>query len=87
MIGSDWPVCTLSAAYAETMAIVKDYIRQLDVGQQEQILGGNCARFYGSAMSEIALTCGPPMTLGSEVAADDRLALVRKWRNWQTHQT
>jgi L-fucono-1,5-lactonase len=47
MIGSDWPVCTLSATYAETMAIVKGYIRQLDVGQQEQILGGNCASFYG----------------------------------------
>lgn len=47
MIGSDWPVCTLSASYAETVAIVKDYIRQLGADQQEQILGGNCASFYG----------------------------------------
>ena len=47
MIGSDWPVCTLSATYAETIAIVNDYIRQFAPGQQEQILGGNCASFYG----------------------------------------
>jgi len=47
MIGSDWPVCSLSATYAETIAIVDDYIRQLAPGQEEQILGGNCASFYG----------------------------------------
>lgn len=47
MIGSDWPVCTLSATYADTIAIVNDYIRQFAPGQQEQILGGNCAAFYG----------------------------------------
>ncbi|MGA8085913.1 MAG: amidohydrolase family protein [Terracidiphilus sp.] len=47
MIGSDWPVCTLCAPYAETIAIVNDYIRQLDLTQQEQILGGNCVSFYG----------------------------------------
>jgi L-fuconolactonase len=47
MIGSDWPVCTLSATYAETIAIVNDFIRQLDPGLQERIMGGNCASFYG----------------------------------------
>jgi L-fuconolactonase len=47
MIGSDWPVCTLSASYVETIAIVSDYIRQLGPDQQEEILGGNCASFYG----------------------------------------
>ena len=47
MIGSDWPVCTVSATYAETIAIVNDYIRQFASRQQEQILGGNCASFYG----------------------------------------
>ena len=47
MIGSDWPVCTLSATYTETIAIVDDYIRQFTRGEQEQILGGNCASFYG----------------------------------------
>jgi L-fuconolactonase len=46
MIGSDWPVCTLSAGYRATVGIVAYYIRQFDPIQQEAILGGNCARFY-----------------------------------------
>lgn len=49
MIGSDWPVCTVSASYAETLAIVKDYIRQFSEEQQSAILGANCAAFYGVA--------------------------------------
>ena len=28
MIGSDWPVCTLSGDYASTMGIVIDYVQQ-----------------------------------------------------------
>lgn len=47
MIGSDWPVCTLSANYRSTMAIVMDYIAQFPSSAQEAILGRNCARFYG----------------------------------------
>jgi L-fuconolactonase len=47
MIGSDWPVCTVSATYAETIAIVNDYIHELAPAQQDQILGANCASFYG----------------------------------------
>jgi len=47
MIGSDWPVCTLSAEYPDTMRIVTDYIARLSALEQEAILGGNCARFYG----------------------------------------
>lgn len=47
MIGSDWPVCTLSGDYATTMHIVIDYIQQLSAEAQDGILGGNCARFYG----------------------------------------
>ncbi len=46
MIGSDWPVCTLSATYAETVAIVNGYIQRLESGEQAKILGGNCAFFY-----------------------------------------
>ena len=43
MIGSDWPVCTLSAEYAPMMKIVMDYLpKEL----QNAILGDNCARFY-----------------------------------------
>ena len=46
MIGSDWPVCTLSASYPSAMGIVLDYIQELPAGQQDAILGGNCSRFY-----------------------------------------
>jgi L-fuconolactonase len=47
MIGSDWPVCTLSASYESTMAIVLQYIAQFPAEEQKGILGANCARFYG----------------------------------------
>ena len=47
MIGSDWPVCTLSASYEATLQIVVDYIGRLSVTEQGAILGENCARFYG----------------------------------------
>ncbi|HEY1579808.1 MAG TPA: amidohydrolase family protein [Terracidiphilus sp.] len=47
MIGSDWPVCTVSASYGATMNIVKDYIGPLSGDQQQAILGGNCAKCYG----------------------------------------
>jgi L-fuconolactonase len=43
MIGSDWPVCTLSGDYVSTMKIVIDY---LSPGDRDGVLGGNCARFY-----------------------------------------
>lgn len=46
MIGSDWPVCTLSGEYGETMRIVTDFIGGFSAEEQDGILGGNCARFY-----------------------------------------
>lgn len=46
MIGSDWPVCTLSASYESAMGIVSGYIQQFSAAEQEGILGGNCERFY-----------------------------------------
>ena len=47
MIGSDWPVCTLSGDYAPVMSIVIDYVERLDPATARGILGENCARFYG----------------------------------------
>jgi len=47
MIGSDWPVCTLSGDYRSTMRIVMDYAQQFSPQVRDDILGGNCARFYG----------------------------------------
>ena len=46
MIGSDWPVCTLSGGYKPVMEIVIDYVRKYSTEAQAAILGANCARFY-----------------------------------------
>ena len=46
MIGSDWPVCTLSGDYFATMQIVIDWLERFPESIRENILGDNCARFY-----------------------------------------
>ena len=43
MIGSDWPVCTLSGDYESVMNIAANYISK---ESKAAILGDNCARFY-----------------------------------------
>ena len=53
MIGSDWPVCTLSGTYEDVMGIVVDYVNSLSRGDREEILGGTCARFY--SLTEIEM--------------------------------
>ena len=47
MIGSDWPVCTLSGDYGEVMDIVNNFVQRFPLELHNQILGDNCARFYG----------------------------------------
>lgn len=47
MVGSDWPVCMLSAEYGEAIGLVKEYIARLSAAEQAAILGGTCARVYG----------------------------------------
>ncbi len=46
MIGSDWPVCTVSESYESVMGIVLDYVKQYASSYESQILGENCSRFY-----------------------------------------
>ena len=46
MIGSDWPVCTLSGDYKPVMELVIDYVQKYSAEAQAAILGDNCARFY-----------------------------------------
>jgi len=46
MIGSDWPVCTLSGSYGATMRVVIDYVERFFPAARHAVLGGNCARFY-----------------------------------------
>lgn len=51
MIGSDWPVCTLSSPYGATLGIVAHYIERFPPVVRQRILGGNCARAYGIEQS------------------------------------
>ena len=46
MFGSDWPVCLLSADYADVAAVVEDFIAPLSPAEQAQICGGTASRFY-----------------------------------------
>jgi L-fuconolactonase len=46
MIGSDWPVCTVAASYAQAVDVVKNYLGQYAEGVREAVLGGNAARFW-----------------------------------------
>ena len=46
LIGSDWPVCQLAGAYAETMATVLDWTSALRPAERDAILGGNAVRLY-----------------------------------------
>ncbi|SFD65568.1 L-fuconolactonase [Paenibacillus catalpae] len=46
MIGSDWPVCTLSGTYEQTMNIVKHYLNAFTDKERSLALGENCERFY-----------------------------------------
>jgi L-fuconolactonase len=46
MIGSDWPVCTVSGDYKPTMQVVIDFAQQFPIEVRAGILGENCARFY-----------------------------------------
>jgi L-fuconolactonase len=47
MIGSDWPVCTLSGSYEDVMRIVIDYVGEVSNHELDGILGDTCAQFYG----------------------------------------
>ena len=46
MVGSDWPVCTLAAEYADVIGIVREFLAPLAAAEREAIEGGNAARFY-----------------------------------------
>ena len=47
MVGSDWPVCTLSAAYGSTMGAVEQYVaRHLSAKDAGEVMGGTAARVY-----------------------------------------
>lgn len=47
MIGSDWPVCTLSGSFEESIGVARDFAISLPDGDAEKILGGTACVFYG----------------------------------------
>ena len=47
MFGSDWPVCTVAAAYSQVVKLVSDYVEQLSATEQAAIWGETAQRFYG----------------------------------------
>jgi L-fuconolactonase len=66
MFGSDWPVCTLAAAYAEVLELAQSAIAGLSAAEREAVLGGNARRFYspgrGSGSSASSTQASTPAT-------------------------
>ncbi|MEU0032996.1 amidohydrolase family protein [Streptomyces sp. NPDC006333] len=46
MFGSDWPVCTLAASYAQVIAATEELTRVLDEGERADVFGGTALRVY-----------------------------------------
>ena len=52
MFGSDWPVCTVAATYAEVLELARAAVADLSAAEGEQVLGGTARRFYGIAAAD-----------------------------------
>ncbi len=46
LFGSDWPVCTVAASYAQVVNLVKDYLGAFAKEEREAVLGDNAAKFW-----------------------------------------
>ncbi len=46
MFGSDWPVCLLSASYADVLSVVERWADRVSAGERTQIFGGTAAATY-----------------------------------------
>jgi L-fuconolactonase len=46
LFGSDWPVCLLSATYAEVLGILRDYLEPFPKTAAAKIFGENAAKAY-----------------------------------------
>jgi L-fuconolactonase len=49
LYGSDWPVCTLAASYAEVLELARSAAAPLSAAEQAAVLGGNARRVYSLA--------------------------------------
>lgn len=47
LFGSDWPVCTLAADYADVLTFAGNYILRLSHDEQGDVWGNNAREFYG----------------------------------------
>ncbi|SEO67030.1 amidohydrolase family protein [Actinacidiphila rubida] len=47
MFGSDWPVATLAARYADVYALAEQAVAALDAGERAAVFGGTAAQVYG----------------------------------------
>jgi L-fuconolactonase len=47
MFGSDWPVCTVAASYAEVLEVARAAVAGLSEHERADVLGGTARRFYG----------------------------------------
>lgn len=47
MFGSDWPVCTLAASYAEVVAAAEELTAGLSGAERHAVFGGTARRWYG----------------------------------------
>ncbi|MFT4114429.1 amidohydrolase family protein [Silvibacterium sp.] len=54
MAGTDWPVVTVGASYAQWWRTIEGWISALSAGEQAQILGLTAARVYGLDLSQIS---------------------------------
>jgi L-fuconolactonase len=46
MFGSDWPVCTVAASYAQVVSLVRDAVSEYSANEQAQILGKTAEQAY-----------------------------------------
>jgi L-fuconolactonase len=52
MFGSDWPVCTVAASYAEVLEAARSAVAGLSASERADVLGGTARRFYGIAVAD-----------------------------------
>ena len=47
MVGSDWPVCTLAASYADVLGLAQRALAGLAEAERAEVLAGTATRVYG----------------------------------------
>ncbi len=53
LAGSDWPVCTVAADYARTVAVIDDYMAERPPAERASVMGDNAVRLWGLHAGEL----------------------------------